>query len=391
MKKYFLPLIALLLGTAGSFAQGVAVGTGNTVPDASAMLEVNSTAKGFLLPRMTTAQRDAITNPATGLVIYNTTTGCLNYWRQTAWWEVCGTCAPQPTQANAGPDQINLAGTTATLAANAPNSGAGTWTIVSGTGGSFGNATSPTTTFNGVAGQLYTLRWSISTGCGSSTNDVDVSFAATTSNIITLAQLRALYQGTDIKITSSTQITGVVISDSATRSVSRGTVILQQGNAGVNVFYGNLVPTTYNLGDSVLIDITGDSLISFRGALELKKNTAGTLAAPIAKNKVIVPKERTIAQMNAALALPLGNAGNTEYTLVTIKSASITGTTANYSGNNTFTDASGSMIIFTRSQATFAATAYPTAAANFTGYCFNFVTAGVPATEFQIRSLSDVQ
>ena len=42
--------------------------------NSSAVFEVESTTKGLLLPRMTTAQRDAITSPAEGLVIYNTTT-----------------------------------------------------------------------------------------------------------------------------------------------------------------------------------------------------------------------------------------------------------------------------------------------------------------------------
>jgi hypothetical protein len=49
------------------------VGIGTTTPNASAKLEVNSTTQGFLPPRMTTAQRDAISSPADGLVIYNTT------------------------------------------------------------------------------------------------------------------------------------------------------------------------------------------------------------------------------------------------------------------------------------------------------------------------------
>jgi uncharacterized protein (TIGR02145 family) len=42
----------------------------------SALFEIQSTDKGFLLPRMTEAQRDAIVNPAKGLVIYNTTSDC---------------------------------------------------------------------------------------------------------------------------------------------------------------------------------------------------------------------------------------------------------------------------------------------------------------------------
>ena len=50
------------------------VGIGTNSPDASARLDVTSTTGGVLLPRMTTTQRDAISSPADGLLIYNTTT-----------------------------------------------------------------------------------------------------------------------------------------------------------------------------------------------------------------------------------------------------------------------------------------------------------------------------
>jgi uncharacterized protein (TIGR02145 family) len=53
----------------------VVVGTGT--PDGSALLEVQSGTGGVLLPRMTQTQRDAITSPATGLMLYNTSTRCL--------------------------------------------------------------------------------------------------------------------------------------------------------------------------------------------------------------------------------------------------------------------------------------------------------------------------
>ena len=61
------------------------IGINNTSPDASALLDMSSTSRGVLIPRMTTTQRDAITTPATGLQIYNTTTNALNYYNGTAW------------------------------------------------------------------------------------------------------------------------------------------------------------------------------------------------------------------------------------------------------------------------------------------------------------------
>ena len=53
--------------------------------NASAILDVRSTTKGFLQPRMTTTQRDAIATPATGLQVYNTTTNTNDYYNGTSW------------------------------------------------------------------------------------------------------------------------------------------------------------------------------------------------------------------------------------------------------------------------------------------------------------------
>ncbi|MDO7849816.1 glycine-rich protein [Hymenobacter sp. M29] len=66
-------------------AQTGAVGIGTTTPAASAALDVSSTSKGLLPPRLSQAQRDAIASPAAGLTIYNTSTGVLNTWDGTKW------------------------------------------------------------------------------------------------------------------------------------------------------------------------------------------------------------------------------------------------------------------------------------------------------------------
>jgi hypothetical protein len=64
------------------------VGIGTVNPDQSAMLDVVSSDKGLLMPRITTAQRLAITTPANSLLVFDTNIGCFFYWSQnTAQWE----------------------------------------------------------------------------------------------------------------------------------------------------------------------------------------------------------------------------------------------------------------------------------------------------------------
>ncbi len=65
-------IIYLLLLCLCTFTVMAQTGIGTTTPDASAKLDVASTSKGFLVPRMTAAQKTAISLPATGLLIYQT-------------------------------------------------------------------------------------------------------------------------------------------------------------------------------------------------------------------------------------------------------------------------------------------------------------------------------
>lgn len=84
MKKIIICLI-IILQLQQLHAQSVGIGT--TTPDNSAALDVSSTTKGMLIPRMTTAQRNAIPAAADGLLIYNTTTSQFNQ-RQASSWKI---------------------------------------------------------------------------------------------------------------------------------------------------------------------------------------------------------------------------------------------------------------------------------------------------------------
>lgn len=68
-----------MTGTSGAMALG------STLADASALLDVQSTTKGFLPPRMTTTQRTAISSPASGLMVYDTTDNQWYGYNGTSW------------------------------------------------------------------------------------------------------------------------------------------------------------------------------------------------------------------------------------------------------------------------------------------------------------------
>jgi hypothetical protein len=91
-KKYNFPLLAFFLIALSNattlLSQGVGINNTNSTPDASAMLDVNSTDKGILVPRMTTTQRAAIANPATGLLVFDNTSTSFWFYNGTAWTEL---------------------------------------------------------------------------------------------------------------------------------------------------------------------------------------------------------------------------------------------------------------------------------------------------------------
>lgn len=96
-KVYF--FILLLLSSNCVHSQGVVVGTANTNPDPSAILDINSTTKGFLPPRLTLAQRNAIQKPAIGLMIWCTDCNEMQVYNGFMWTNTSGTAAVVKTPA----------------------------------------------------------------------------------------------------------------------------------------------------------------------------------------------------------------------------------------------------------------------------------------------------
>jgi uncharacterized protein (TIGR02145 family) len=84
MKKLSFFIVMLILYDSILFAQ-VGINTDASNPDPSAILDAKSTSMGFLLPRMTTTQMKAISSPAAGLLVYNTTLRMMCLFDGTSW------------------------------------------------------------------------------------------------------------------------------------------------------------------------------------------------------------------------------------------------------------------------------------------------------------------
>lgn len=94
--------LILLIAPLSLFSQNVGIGTSN--PEESATLEVHSNAGGVLIPRLTTAERDAIPSPASGLLIYNSQTTQFEFYNGSAWGPIASASASGNAIADADGD-----------------------------------------------------------------------------------------------------------------------------------------------------------------------------------------------------------------------------------------------------------------------------------------------
>lgn len=82
----FFPVLVLFTAFTGSAQQNIGIGT--TTPHASAALDISSSTKGVLIPRMNTAQRTAVAAPAKGLIVFDNESGSYWYYNGMAWREM---------------------------------------------------------------------------------------------------------------------------------------------------------------------------------------------------------------------------------------------------------------------------------------------------------------
>ncbi|MBC7509115.1 MAG: hypothetical protein H7320_10275 [Ferruginibacter sp.] len=116
MKKHYLLMLLLvqLTLTTKTMAQNIAINATGSLPDTSAMLDVSSSNKGFLVPRMTTILQNSIPLPANGLLIFNTTD---NVFKVNTGTSASPVWTPLATGSGVAINSLNgLTGTTQTFA-----------------------------------------------------------------------------------------------------------------------------------------------------------------------------------------------------------------------------------------------------------------------------------
>ncbi len=159
-------MAVLVVGPLNLSAQ---VTVGGTTPDPSAVVDMQSTDKGFLWPRLSTSERNAISSPATGLIIFNTNTLCIEINQgtpSTPQWEKikCRTGVIST---------LDCSTSTVTGPLSAGQSASGVSVSVPYTGGNGGYYAGQTVTSTGVTGLTASLSaGNLSTGAGTLTYSI---------------------------------------------------------------------------------------------------------------------------------------------------------------------------------------------------------------------------
>lgn len=215
------------------------------------------------------------------------------------------------------------------------------------------------------------------------------------SPFIPLFDLRDLYKGTDVTLTTenmygSDQITGIVISDYAANNLPAGFLVLQDRRR-LSQLRGIAIPigedaAKYVSGDSVSVTITGGVLTRDKGMLQIK-NIPASAVTKIASGK-------TIAANRVPSSSILADPSKYESTLVAIVKGGfdpLPTPTDKLAGIKTVNDGFDNIALRTENNASFASNGLPVTA-NFFGIVYTTAgTDGKLVPEIRLRKASDVQ
>lgn len=266
MKKIIV-LLSILISTISGFSQ-VGINSDGSNPDNSSMLDIKSTSKGVLIPRMTQTERSSITSPANGLLVYQTngTIGFYFYdgssWvrlansSETVYTSGTGISVSNNTITNTSPDQV------VTLTSGGATSVTGTYPnfTISSTDNNSGGTVTSVSAGTGLNGGTIT-----------STGTISMPNVGTSGTYGSATQVPVLTTDAQGRITGvvNTTISNVAPSAGSTNYIQNGTT--QQTSSNFNVSGNGTLGGDININGS---DINGPGISGgTNGILRINSNT----------------------------------------------------------------------------------------------------------------------
>ncbi len=258
MTKAIYATLMMLFFAGSMFAQSVGINNDGSNPDSKAILDVSSTTKGLLPPRMTYAQKTAITSPPAGLMVWCSncgTNGELQVYNGTSWTSLtAGTPSGLPGAPTIGVATAGIAQATVTFTAPASNGGSTiiSYTATSNPGGFTGTlsqAGSGTITVTGLAnGTAYTFTVTATnaTGTGAASAASNSATTATVPGAPTIGTATAGNAQASVPFTQPASNGGSTITSyTATSTPDNFTGTLTQAGSGTITVTGLTNGTAY--------------------------------------------------------------------------------------------------------------------------------------------------
>ena len=188
---------------------------------------------------------------------------------------------------------------------------------------------------------------------------------------ITIQELRSLYSSGTL-VAPNAYIEGIVISDASSGNIDARNIVIQEGAYGIVARFAS--NPNIALGSKVKINVTDIPLSEFRGLLQV--STLPVDFIEVVGTGTVLPTEMAISEINPSIH---------ESTLIKLNNVTLSGSSS-YAGSVNISDATGSTILFTRTQAAFSGQALPSGQVSVTCIVSDF-----DGLQVIIRTTDDVQ
>ncbi len=206
-------------------------------------------------------------------------------------------------------------------------------------------------------------------------NDISGGGMGVDPTLINAAELRSLFEDGATSVPAGRKIRGIVTSDTGNGNLTTRNLVLQDDTGGIVIrFTGD---HNFTLGEEIEVVISNMELSEFNGLLQIN-NVPNANANTFGPGTQPTPQLVTVSQI-------LNNLEDYESELVRLENVTLSGGTT-YAGSITVTDATGSIQMFTRTQATFAGAALPTGPVDLVA-----IVAQFNDPQILIRNLNDVE